>query len=209
MPLPRPTEDVRSISRQTKPGDDTRTNLLHAALRLFGERGYHSTSLQDVIDAAGCSKGAFYHYFDSKEDLLLLFHDTFIDHLLEFAEATAQQPGDPLVRLEAIFRHHLESMSTFHDHMAVFHNEARFLTHEKFRLVQLKRDRYEAAVRGLVQEAIDQGLLRSDLDAKLFSLAMLGVFNWAFRWYRPDGPLPPEAMASTLFRMVIDGGRPG
>ncbi len=197
------------MSRQARtPSDDTRQNLLNAALRLFGERGYHATSLQDVIDAAGCSKGAFYHYFDSKEDLLLLFHDTFIDHLLEFAEGTAKEPGDPLDRLLAILRHHLESMSTFHDHMAVFHNEARFLTHEKFGLVQIKRDRYELAVRGLVQEAIDRGLLRPDLDAKLYSLAVLGVFNWAFRWYRPDGPLPPAAMARTLFGMALEGGLP-
>ena len=197
------------MSKQVRgPSDDTRANLLHAALRLFGERGYHATSLQDVIDAAGCSKGAFYHYFDSKEDLLLLFHDTSIDHLLDFAERKAAEPGNPLERLLSIFRHHLESMSTFHDHMAVFHNEARFLTHEKFRLVQVKRDRYEAAVRSLVQEARDEGALRADLDVKLFSLALLGVFNWAFRWYRPDGPLPPEAMAATLFGTVVEGGRP-
>ncbi len=197
------------MSRQARsPADDTRTNLLNAALRLFGERGYHATSLQDVIHAAGCSKGAFYHYFDSKEDLLLLFHDTFIDHLLEYAERMARESGDPLERLLAILRHHLESMSTFHDHMAVFHNEARFLTHAKFRLVQVKRDRYEAAVRSLVQEAQARGLLRADLDAKLFSLAVLGVFNWAFRWYRPDGPLPPDEMAASLFHMVVEGGRP-
>ena len=161
-----------------------------------------------MIDAAGCSKGAFYHYFDSKEDLLLLFHDTFIDHLLEFAEGKAQAGGDPLEQLEAIFRHHLESLSEFHDHMAVFHNEARFLTREKFRLVQVKRDRYEAAVVGLVEAAIAQGLLRVDLDAKLFGLALLGVFNWAFRWYRPDGPLPPQAMSRTLFAMLVEGGAP-
>ena len=197
------------MSRQARnASDDTRGNLLQAALRLFGERGYHATSLQDVIDAAGCSKGAFYHYFDSKEDLLLLFHDSFIDHLLEFAEAKAEEPGDPLERLEAILRHHLESMSAFHDHMAVFHNEARFLTREKFRLVQVKRDRYEAAVRGLVEAAVAGGRLRADLDARLFSLALLGVFNWAFRWYRPDGPLPPQAMAGTLFAMLVEGGAP-
>jgi len=190
------------------PADDTRQNLMRAALRLFGERGYHATSLQDVIDAAGCSKGAFYHYFDSKEDLLLLFHDTFIDHLLAVAEERASAPGEPLARLQAILRHHLESMSTFHDHMAVFHNEARFLTHAKFRLVQVKRDRYEALVRGLVEEAIAEGALRRDLDPRLFSLALLGVFNWAFRWYRPDGPLPPDAMAAELFALVLEGGRP-
>lgn len=188
------------------PVDDTRTNLINAALRLFGERGYHATSLQDVIRAAGCSKGAFYHYFDSKEDLLLLFHDTFIDHLLDYAERVREQPGDPLAKLEAVLRHLLESLSTFHNHMAVFNNEARFLTQEKFRLVEIKRDRYEAAVRGLVQESIDQGTLRADLDPKIFSFALFGTFNWAFRWFRPNSPMSAGEMSSTLFHILLEGG---
>ncbi len=193
---------------QNSPGEDTRTNIMHAALRLFGERGYHATSLQDVIASAGCSKGAFYHYFESKEDLLLLFHDTFIDHLLAFAEDAAEGPGDPLAKLQRILRHLLESMSAFHDHMAVFNNESRFLTQEKFKLVQAKRDRYEAVVRGLVEQAIARGELRADLDPKIFSFALLGTFNWAFRWFRPDKPLSPEEMAGVLLRILLEGGIP-
>lgn len=186
--------------------EDTRTNIMNAALRLFGERGYHATSLQDVIKAAGCSKGAFYHYFESKEDLLLLFHDTFIDHLLAFAEGAARWPGDPVEKLQRILNHLLESMSTFHDHMAVFHNESRFLTQEKFSLVQVKRDRYEALMRGLVEEAIRSGQLRPDLDPKIFSFVLLGTFNWAFRWFRPGRPMRPDEMSKVLFHIVLEGG---
>ena len=190
------------------PSDDTRSSLITAALRLFGERGYHATSLQHIIQAAGCSKGAFYHYFDSKEALLLLLHDTFIDHLLDYAEEVRRTAGDPLAKLEAILRHLLESMTTFHNHMAVFHNEARFLTQDKFRLVEAKRDRYEAAIRGLVEEAIDRGLLRPDLDPKILSFALLGMFNWAFRWFRPNGPKTTREMSSMLFHIWLEGGLP-
>ncbi|MDA8345456.1 MAG: TetR/AcrR family transcriptional regulator [Thermaerobacter sp.] len=195
-----------ALMPQSQTAEDTRTSIMNAALRLFGERGYHATSLQEVIKAAGCSKGAFYHYFESKEDLLLLFHDTFIDHLLAFAERAARAPGDPLDNLLSILRHLLESMSTFHDHMAVFNNESRFLTQEKFKLVQTKRDRYEAVVRSLVEEAIRRGELRADLDPKIFSFAVLGTFNWAFRWFRPGQPLNPEEMSAVLFRILLEGG---
>lgn len=74
--------------------------------------------------------------------------------------------------------------------------------------MQVKRDRYEAAVVGLVRAAIAQGFLRADLDAKLFALALLGVFNGAFRWYRPDGPLPPQEMSHQLFTMRIEDCAP-
>lgn len=190
------------------PAEDIRSNIINAALKLFGEKGFQATSLQEIIQAAGCSKGAFYHYFPSKEDLLLMFHDTFIDHLLEFAERMQHEPGDPLEKLERICRHLLESMSIFRNHMAVFSNESRFLTQKKFALVHVKRDRYELAVRSLVLEAVQQGKLRPDIDPKIFAFALLGTYNWAFRWFRPGRPMTPEEMSRTLFDMLIEGGRP-
>ena len=44
--------------------------LLAVATRLFAERGYDRTSVQEIVEAAGVTKGALYHYFGSKEDLL-------------------------------------------------------------------------------------------------------------------------------------------
>jgi len=186
---------------------DVRTSILNAAVKLFGERGYHATSLQDIIEAAGCSKGAFYHYFESKEDLVRIIHDTYLDHLLAHAEHVTSKPGSPLEKLASIFRHQLESLATYRDYMAVFNQESRFLTQRKFALVQAKRDRYVSAIQALVREAIRQGYLREDLDPTIFTFALLGTFNWAFRWFRPGKPKSAEEMAGILFSMLIEGGR--
>ena len=53
-----------------KKGDLKRAQILDAAERLFFEKGYDRTSVQDILDALGMSKGGFYHYFDSKESVL-------------------------------------------------------------------------------------------------------------------------------------------
>lgn len=53
-----------------KKGDLRREQILDTAERLFFERGYDRTSIQDVLDALGISKGGFYHYFDAKESVL-------------------------------------------------------------------------------------------------------------------------------------------
>ena len=53
-----------------KKGDMRRTQILDAAERLFFERGYERTSVQDILDALNMSKGGFYHYFDAKESVL-------------------------------------------------------------------------------------------------------------------------------------------
>ena len=53
-----------------KKGDIKRTQILDAAEALFFERGYDRTSVQDILDALGMSKGGFYHYFDAKDSVL-------------------------------------------------------------------------------------------------------------------------------------------
>jgi len=56
---------------------DTRTNILKTALLLFLEKGYKDVSYQDLVKKTGLSKGAIYHYFASKEDLLNAVFDMF------------------------------------------------------------------------------------------------------------------------------------
>lgn len=188
--------------------DDVRTQILHAALRLFGERGYHATSLQDIIAAAGCSKGGFYHHFESKEDLLLVFHETYMSYQLGEAEAIERRPGKPLEKLRLIAVLLLQSVEKFRDYVAVFFQERRFLSQEKFALVKEKRDRFEGIVRRLVENAVRSGQLRRDLDPRFFTMMFFGTFNWTYYWFRPHKPLSPEQVATRLFTMLVEGAHP-
>src|SRR6478736_10190205 len=59
------------------PDTDTRTRLLDAAQRLFHDKGYASTSVADVLHAAGANSGSLYHFFPGKQDLLLAVLDAY------------------------------------------------------------------------------------------------------------------------------------
>ncbi|MFZ5828209.1 MAG: TetR/AcrR family transcriptional regulator [Bacillota bacterium] len=187
--------------------DDLRAQILHAALRLFNRKGFHATSVQDIVGEASCSKGAFYHHFQSKEDLLLVFHETFIQYELEQAEQALQGEGGPLDKLRKIAVQLIDSIARFRPYVGVFIQERRFLSHEGFAIVKAKRDRYEGIVRGLVEEAIGQGQLRPDLDPQLFTLAFFGMYNWSYHWFQPNKPLSTEEVAGRLFDFLIDGAR--
>ena len=79
----------------------TRAQLIASARSLFGSRGYDSTSTNDVLDAAGLSRGALYHHFGSKEDLFLaVFLDVEAD-IGKVVEEAALRQEDPLSRLRA------------------------------------------------------------------------------------------------------------
>ena len=60
---------------------ETKTELLTAAWELFAQNGYENTPINDILARVGVSKGAFYHYFDSKEDLLKTIVDRFIERI--------------------------------------------------------------------------------------------------------------------------------
>lgn len=187
--------------------DDLRAQILHAALRLFNRKGFHATSVQDIVEEASCSKGAFYHHFNAKEDLLLVFHETFIHYELEMAEQALQGEGGPLDKLRKIAVQLVDSIARFRPYVGVFIQERRFLSHDGFAIVKAKRDQYEEIVRGLVEEAIRSGQLRPDLDPQLFTLAFFGMYNWSYHWFQPNKPLSTEEVAGRLFDFLVDGAR--
>ena len=70
-----------------------RDEFIDAAQRLIQTRGYEQMSVQDVLDELGASKGAFYHYFDSKEALLVAVIDQMIEGAMRFVEPMVDDPG--------------------------------------------------------------------------------------------------------------------
>jgi AcrR family transcriptional regulator len=77
--------------------DAKRAELVHAALSVFADRGYHRTTMQQVAERAGVSKGAVYEYFDSKEELFVSAADTLMHAMFEPALQTLEG-GDGDIR---------------------------------------------------------------------------------------------------------------
>lgn len=100
--MPKPTPPQK---RQRRPAERPE-EIATAALRLFCENGYHATSIDEVAQAAGVTKGAVYHHFGSKEDLLETAMITFFDEA--FQQATSSETGefkrDPVVQVRALLR---------------------------------------------------------------------------------------------------------
>jgi len=80
---------------RTKPADVRREELMDAALGLFVAKGIAATSVDDIVTAAGVSKGGFYHHFASKDALLMALQDRYVARFLsDLVEAQASLPAD-------------------------------------------------------------------------------------------------------------------
>jgi TetR/AcrR family transcriptional repressor of nem operon len=100
------------VSDQVEPTDATRSRLLLAAMQLFGLKGYNSTSISDILQAAEAHSGSLYHFFRTKQDLLVgvleLYRDGIEPMLLSPAWAHVSDPIERVFALLASYRRALE-----------------------------------------------------------------------------------------------------
>lgn len=89
---------------------DRRVRFIELAMKLFAEKGYYSTSIQDIVDAWGISKGAFYHHFSSKEDLMLAIIQHHFEKMMESITAISQNSGSEKERFIQQIAAHFANM---------------------------------------------------------------------------------------------------
>ena len=191
----------RQRTAQSK-GDRRNEQIYEAAARLFYEKGYASTSLQDLADSVGLQKGSLYHYISSKEDLLFSITEHSHTFFMELVVNQALE-GTPSERLEELLYRHAKFAADHFLLTAVFYNERSALSPEHRSHVIATRDSYEALLRELIEAGQQAGEFAQDIDVKIGTLGILGMINWIHHWYHPDGSVDSEQIARMLARMAI------
>ena len=175
-----------------------------AWLGLFDRAGYHEVNLRQIAEASGISKAPVYHYFERKDELLMRIHEEFIDLLL--AAEAGRDPLPPAEHLRALMADVLGLMATHRGHVRVFFEHVRELSEADQATIRERRDRYQALVEGVVARGMATGAFRAG-DPRLVTLAVFGMCNWAYQWYRPDGDRSTREIADSFYDLVINGLR--
>lgn len=175
--------------RHTEHGIERKQQLLDAAERLFGDRGYGATRISDICAAAGVAKGLFYWYFPTKESLFEELVRT-MRQSLRRAQAAAMDPGaDPVTRIRQGAEASVRFMAEHQTYFALLDVER---TDDALATV-LKEgsDVYASDVRRLVREAQGCGLV-ADGDPAFFTVGVMGAvssFSHAHRRGRLTMPI--------------------
>lgn len=189
--------------RSATRADRVRLEILQGAAAAFREQGFHPTRLEDVAAALGRTKGSLYYYFASKEEILFFCQDSTLDALLG-AVRRAKREGDGAV--DALRRLLADHVRVVLGEMGggLAHLEVAALPPPLREAIVAKRDRYEAAVRKLILAGQRAGELDRG-DPALLTRMVLGGVNSTVQWYRPDGPLTPDAIAEPLAERLVRG----
>jgi AcrR family transcriptional regulator len=189
-------------------GTSVPQRLLAAATRLFADRGYDGTSVQEIVAAAGVTKGALYHYFGSKEDLLQEIYARVLRLQQERLDAFAHAAAPVEVRLRGAAADVVVTTIENLDDTSIFFRSMHHLRPEKNKQVRAERRRYHERFRALVEEGQNSGVFSTVTPADLVVDYHFGSVHHLSTWYRPDGPLSPQQVADHLADLLMRALRP-
>ena len=196
-------------ARKTSPGTyapaETRRALLDSAIELFDRHGFAETSVQAIVDNANLTKGAFYHHFDVKEEVLYEIQAEYIDHQVDEVERVIGASLDPVVQLQALVHQSVRAVSTHRAHVSVFLQERRYLTGERFAAVKARRDVVEQRFVDVIQRGIDSGVFRPTTHPRVIAFAIIGMSAWVQQWFDERGRLDVDQVAGMFWDLIAYG----
>jgi AcrR family transcriptional regulator len=177
------------------------SQIMAAATRLFAERGFAGTNLQDIAEATGLTRPALYHYFKSKESLLSRL-------VTELTESPAEELERIRTRADASVRERLHDMA-FAVALQQATNPERFrlLVRSEAELPEGLSEIYATGRRQVLKAfatVIDEGVQSGELrpvDARTSALGVIGLCNWVAWWHHPGGD--DAEVAEALAQMAV------
>jgi len=183
--------------------DRRQAEVVLAAARVFARRGYDQTSVPDLATALGLAAGSLYHYFPSKEHLLIAICDQLMDPLLSDSRRLLEGGDPPDVQLRALVQRWVAHVIEHRDHMLVFQQERHVIDHgEQWQGVRASRKQFERLLEDVLRRAHRAGLTRP-VDERLTLSALLGMVNHTAQWYAPRGRLTATEIADGYVDLIL------
>lgn len=183
--------------------DRKRALILKSAARIFGRKGFHGATLEEIAAELQVTKASLYYYFSTKEELLYEVHVLSLEDVLsQIARARADYQS-PVEQLRAAVTEHLRVLAGDYEGAFMLQQEAELPEQYKGEIVAL-RDRYEHELLEIVERGVRQQLFRTR-DARVTVRMLLGSINWFLRWYRKEGRLSVDEIADAYLDFVFYG----
>lgn len=176
-----------------------------AAVDLFARHGFANTSVQQIVEAAGVTKGAMYHYFRSKDDLLFGIYEHLLTLQGEHLTAIVATGNPTEQKLRAACIDVIETSIEFLDEGTVFFRSAHMLPAEKQLEVKHRRRVYNDQFVALVEAGQHDGIYRTDIPRAVLVANFFSDLHYLPQWYSADGPEDGSLIAAQLTDLFLAG----
>jgi AcrR family transcriptional regulator len=191
--------------RGRRPDPARRGAVLAVAKQAFFEKGFDATGIREIADRLGITSGTLYHHVSSKEELLFEIVQDVYTRSLALLQRVQSAQGEPLEKLERLMRGHVENVTRDVVTTTLALNDYKSLSPSHQRVIDEEHRIYLSGFVTLIEEAQHLARVKDDLDPELMTLAVVGCLNSIVGWYRSPASRPPEHVASTFVRLLLDG----
>jgi TetR/AcrR family transcriptional regulator, cholesterol catabolism regulator len=182
-----------------------REEVVAAAARVFAERGFEATTVDDLMEATGLQRGGLYHYMTNKSELLAEIHRRLLEPLLAEVERIEVEPHDPSTTVRLIAHALAHNLRDYNNEMVVFLHEWRTIRDEPA-WEDIRRGRRD--LEHVIERALRRGVMAGDFDipdTRLAVLGLLGMFNHAHQWFKADGRVTADELADCFADIFLRG----
>ena len=179
--------------------------IIETSLDLFQQKGYHGVSVDEIVETAGTSKGGFYHNFKSKDALLYEIHDVFISYVLKETKAAYERYDRPIEKISAMLYAFTSVFDLYQRHITVFYDESAYLRHDYKIIINEKRTEYRKLIERVIEEGKKSGHFRENISTTITTMAIIGLVNWTYKWYKQNGKLTMEQITVYFNDIILRG----
>src|SRR5215471_2047411 len=183
----------------------TLDEIVVAAARVFRTKGYHAATVRDIADEVGILKGSLYHHFESKEALLYLVVKEPIAQMYRRMGEIAAADAAATKKLRRAILAHLEAFDRHYPHLFVYLREREAVKRRFREQIGFSPKAYERLWQQILEEGVASGEFRPDLDIRVASYGLLGMLNWSYKWYNPQGRLRIGEVADEFTALALAG----
>ena len=174
-----------------------------AAVKLFALHGYANTSVQQIVESAGVTKGAMYHYFKSKDDLLFGIYEQMLTLQGEHLTAIVETELPIEDKLRAACMDVIGTSIDFLPEGIVFFRSMHMLPEARQAEVKRRRRAYHDEFAGLIRQGQREGLYRSDIPMALLVAHFFSDVHYLPQWYSSEGPEDKTQIAGQLTDLFL------
>ena len=193
----------RYLKQLTQKELDKMTNIAKAGVKLFDEKGYLETSMDDISTATKLSKGGIYHYFSSKNEILYFISTNFMALLLKDLEQELEKIEDNLSKIQFIISRHIGFYTKYIAEAKTTLHEGHLLPPAYFKIIGEQEKQYHQIVSRVLSELLGGQVSKDQL--KVLTFILFGTCNGIYYWYDPKGSMTPEELSKIMSNILCKG----
>lgn len=189
----------------SKPFVDKKREILEVSVEIFSERGYRATGLRDIAERVGLRQPSLYHYFPSKEVILIELYEQVMEDSIRAVSSVAEKGLEPDVAFREVLEERIRYMCLNQRLVRIFFEEEAELPPQLTKKLRRRQREYEDVYVGLLEAGVKKGKFQLSTTPRIALYALLGAVNWSYRWYNSEGSLSVEKLASDIAEMLMCG----